>query len=91
MNQKLIAKIRQQAYQLWENEGRQDGDDFATWLRAEAIVLSALSREESGIPTTTKNRSASTKSVKKSATKSSKKKVTTKKVVKKKADRKSVV
>jgi hypothetical protein len=32
----LMARIRQRAYELWEDEGRPEGRERIHWLRAEA-------------------------------------------------------
>lgn len=34
MNRDLDERIRQRAYQIWEEEGRPDGEDFHHWFRA---------------------------------------------------------
>ena len=38
----LLAKIRQRAYELWEDEGRPEGRDRIHWLRAEAEFRESL-------------------------------------------------
>jgi len=38
----LLAKIRQRAYELWEDEGRPEGRDRIHWLRAEAEFRETL-------------------------------------------------
>jgi len=38
----LLAKIRQRAYELWEDEGRPEGRDRIHWLRAEAEFREGL-------------------------------------------------
>jgi hypothetical protein len=38
MKQNLEEKIRQRAYELWEQEGRPGGRDRAHWLQAEAEI-----------------------------------------------------
>jgi Protein of unknown function (DUF2934) len=38
----LMAKIRQRAYELWEDEGRPEGRDRIHWLRAEAEFRETL-------------------------------------------------
>ncbi|MDE2167187.1 MAG: DUF2934 domain-containing protein [Alphaproteobacteria bacterium] len=35
--------IAARAYQIWESEGRPEGQDFNHWLRAEAELSAALS------------------------------------------------
>ena len=39
----LMARIRQRAYELWEDEGRPEGRDRIHWLRAEAEFRESLS------------------------------------------------
>jgi hypothetical protein len=44
------ARIRQLAYQLWEDAGRPDGDDLTFWLCAEAQINRSLREEAAGLP-----------------------------------------
>lgn len=37
----LQSKIRERAYQLWEQEGRQHGRDVEYWLQAERSLAAA--------------------------------------------------
>lgn len=46
MNKELTALIQRQAYLLWKEEGEPLGQDFSHWLKAEAIVLAELSKQE---------------------------------------------
>jgi hypothetical protein len=34
MNPEIEARIRERAYQIWEEEGRPEGRDFDHWMRA---------------------------------------------------------
>jgi len=36
MDANLMARIRQRAYEIWEDEGRPEGRERIHWLRAEA-------------------------------------------------------
>lgn len=38
MGLSLEERIRQRAYEIWEQEGRPDGRDREHWLRAEAEI-----------------------------------------------------
>ena len=44
MEQNLEEKIRQRAYERWEQEGRPDGRDRDHWHQAEAEIKSVRSR-----------------------------------------------
>lgn len=44
MGQNLEEKIRQRAYELWEQERRPDGRDREHWHQAEAEIKSVQSR-----------------------------------------------
>jgi hypothetical protein len=42
--QNLEEKIRQRAYELYEERGREDGRDFEDWLRAEEEITQQKTR-----------------------------------------------
>ena len=44
MEQNLEEKIRQRAYERWEQEGRPDGRDREHWHQAEAEIKSVQNR-----------------------------------------------
>lgn len=35
----VIAAVRRRAYELWEQEGRREGNDLEYWTRAEQEIL----------------------------------------------------
>ena len=39
ISQELEEKIRQRAYELYEERGREDGHDVEDWLRAEEEIM----------------------------------------------------
>lgn len=43
-SQNLEEQIRQRAYELYEEQGREDGQDLNDWLRAEAEIVQRKSR-----------------------------------------------
>jgi len=38
----MWARIAYKAYELWEQRGRQDGNDLGDWFEAEAIVMEEI-------------------------------------------------
>lgn len=38
----MWERIAQKAYELWEQRGRQAGNDLGDWLEAEAIVMEEI-------------------------------------------------
>jgi hypothetical protein len=42
--QNLEEEIRRRAYELYEEQGREDGQDLNDWLRAEAEIVQRKSR-----------------------------------------------
>ncbi|KAF0117570.1 MAG: hypothetical protein FD149_1073 [Rhodospirillaceae bacterium] len=46
MEMKLIERIRERAYQLWEAEGCEHGRDMEYWFRAEAQIAGEQADEQ---------------------------------------------
>ncbi|MCP9451818.1 MAG: DUF2934 domain-containing protein [Nitrospira sp.] len=42
LSEDLWERIAKKAYELWEQRGRQDGNDLRDWLDAEAIVMEEI-------------------------------------------------
>lgn len=42
----ITERIRLRAYQIWESEGRPQGQDCGHWLRAEAEIRDSLAPAE---------------------------------------------
>ncbi len=63
MAQNMQDRIREEAYRLWENDGRQEGREMDYWLAAEHNILGSKKSKAS------KPAVAVVKSTKKTATK----------------------
>jgi hypothetical protein len=42
LSEDLWERIAKKAYELWEQRGRQDGNDLRDWFDAEAIVMEEI-------------------------------------------------